>query len=679
MYNSPEWAARCIQCAILSNAESIKNIYVIDDNSEQYTENLLISIARENDKIIYIRNSTNVGFVNSANLGLKKSSAKYVLLLNSDCLLTENAIAKLISHVEVSNRRIGLVSPISNNSPIISYRILSGYNYITMNELFGQLFLGESFDACTIVGNCLLMTRECINDVGYLNEIYGKGYGEETDYQFAAAEKGYEAIIAIDTYVFHKGEASFESGEDISEHRKVNSTLFFTRWGDQYIKKMKKYKKNDPIKYIDSKIRSYFKKSSSKFPNYDVVYYLPGIGQTFGGIHNVVEIVNELIIRNINAAIVVPSISQYFETLLFEFIVIEEEYQLFNITTNCIVATAWNTVYPCSSFSTKTGIPLVYYVQGFESYFYNGERYGRIEKTFSIVDEVVVISDWLENMVVSRFNKSSTKLVNGFNEHLFHPCVSSEHRQKIVTIVLRGDSAKGDWVLLDLLKLLIIKNMGIQVNVVYFRDIEFPENDENIVKIFGPLKKKSISQILQSTDIFVDASLHEGFGMFPIEAMACGAVVIVSDSGGVSEFIKDEINGIIVKEVNKPEEYLKKIQEILADEEKHQRLRDAALRTVKEYYIDKTINKHIDFIRSFPASIVRGKKNVHKYFSHEAFSRELQNSKLSYNMSALEELDQIKRSFSYRLIDKMKKNIYIHRFYSIARKKIKKLYKLSVK
>ncbi|NCD40855.1 MAG: glycosyltransferase [Bacteroidia bacterium] len=52
---------------------------------------------------------------------------------------------------------------------------------------------------------------------------------------------------------------------------------------------------------------------------------------------------------------------------------------------------------------------------------------------------------------------------------------------------------------------------------------------------------------LKSADIFVQPSLHEGFGVSIVEAMLLGAAVIASNVGGIPDIIQSEVNGLLVK------------------------------------------------------------------------------------------------------------------------------------
>ena len=55
-----------------------------------------------------------------------------------------------------------------------------------------------------------------------------------------------------------------------------------------------------------------------------------------------------------------------------------------------------------------------------------------------------------------------------------------------------------------------------------------------------------VPTFLSSIDVFVFPSRVEGFGLPPLEAMACGAAVILTDSGGVREYARHDANCLLV-------------------------------------------------------------------------------------------------------------------------------------
>ena len=95
-----------------------------------------------------------------------------------------------------------------------------------------------------------------------------------------------------------------------------------------------------------------------------------------------------------------------------------------------------------------------------------------------------------------------------------------------------------------------------------------PQNDLPFgTKFFflpSPQKKR---QLYSEADIFLWPSLEEGFGLPPLEAMACGAVVVATDTGVMGEYVKNDENAILVPP-GQPEVMAEKILELLEDKEK---------------------------------------------------------------------------------------------------------------
>lgn len=255
IYNSLDWLKLCVESIFKNtNYDVLGTVYLLDDCSSEETVNYLKEVERKYGNLVkYIRNNKNLGFVKTCNKGLKLSTSSYVLLLNTDCLVSANAIEKMANAMN-KDKKIGLLCPISSVAANLSYPIPLGLNFMQVNEVLEKQFSGKTFDACTVVGNCLMISRECINKVGYLDEIFGKGYTEETDYQFKAHEKGFLAKVLIDTYVYHQCRVSFGESEEQLAIREEHLKIFFERWHDEYDKKYAKYVKNDPIVYINNNV-----------------------------------------------------------------------------------------------------------------------------------------------------------------------------------------------------------------------------------------------------------------------------------------------------------------------------------------------------------------------------------------------------------------------------------------
>ncbi|MBO4246020.1 MAG: glycosyltransferase [Bacilli bacterium] len=589
VYKSPEWVKLCVYALFKNTAESVLNkVYLINDCDDPYTTNCLKNLKEKYDnKIELLQNKQNLGFIKTTNRGLKESKADYALLLNTDCLVSKDAIEKMINNIK-DDPSIGLICPISSNAANLTFDMFEGFNYSMMNNLFESKFKGMMFDACTVVGNCLLITRDCLDKAGYLDEAYGMGYGEETDYQFKAMSKGFKAKVCIDTYVFHKSEVSFGTSKEKQERLNKNRELFFSRWGEEYNDLLKKYEKNDPIKYINDHLTNEDKK-----PVLDTAIYLNGIVQNAGGVHVVVDMVNYLAINNQNVNIVYDIMSTYKEIMLFNPI---ESNALDNVKIAKIMSTVWSSVFSAKKITDSNKCKLLSFVQGNEVYFENGSNYGKVETSYKLPDSILTISNYLKKNLKDTYNVDSTLITNGINVDLLKKD-NNNTKVKSITIVMRNNAMKGDWLLLEIIRKLDKKCKNLNFNVLYMDEhIEFPRIVNNqLVKYLGPLSRADVNKLLQSSDIYIDASLNEGFGLNPIEAMAAGNVCVVSNSFGNSEYMVDGINGFVINDVNNSDEYVNAVMQIINDSKLFSKMLKETKKTLKDFDYDDRVDDYIKF------------------------------------------------------------------------------------
>jgi hypothetical protein len=76
----------------------------------------------------------------------------------------------------------------------------------------------------------MLIRRETIEKIGFLDEIYGVGYFEDSDYSRRAAAAGFRCVIAKDAYVGHREHSTFKSEERDGLFQR-NRDIFHSRWG----------------------------------------------------------------------------------------------------------------------------------------------------------------------------------------------------------------------------------------------------------------------------------------------------------------------------------------------------------------------------------------------------------------------------------------------------------------
>jgi len=71
-------------------------------------------------------------------------------------------------------------------------------------------------------------------------------------------------------------------------------------------------------------------------------------------------------------------------------------------------------------------------------------------------------------------------------------------------------------------------------------------DDKAIIEFHAKPSDLELTRLYASSDLFISASWGEGLGYPPLEAMACGTPVVLTDSGGVRDYARHEENCLMV-------------------------------------------------------------------------------------------------------------------------------------
>ncbi len=232
-------------------------------------------------------------------------------------------------------------------------------------------------------------------------------------------------------------------------------------------------------------------------------------------------------------------------------------------------------------------------------------------KVMSSVDRIVATSVNDKQDIIRHYAVSPQRISvipPGLDLSLFHPMDRQAAKQqlglqgkRVLLFVGRMDRIKGVETLLRAAALLLQSDPALRLRVLivggngYARVIDDATQEllrlrgivqelglQRVIKFVGPKEQHELPVHYAAADVCVVPSYAESFGMVAVEAMACGTPVVASRVGGLGSTIVDGVNGFLVSS-GRPEEFARRIRELLDAPDLRDRLGRAAIQAASGY------------------------------------------------------------------------------------------------
>ncbi|WP_426623240.1 glycosyltransferase [Leifsonia sp. McL0607] len=255
------------------------------------------------------------------------------------------------------------------------------------------------------------------------------------------------------------------------------------------------------------------------------------------------------------------------------------------------VATWWETQQVVWLASVVTGIP-VCYAQEFETWFYPTQRLSRAAVASSARREFHLLTTGsYQAEEFAEIGLGSTLIPVGYDSRLFFPSERVARRNDTLLAVGRSFFQKNFAMTADAWKSLgddrpHLQLFGFEPDLLV---------DERVRYEVRPSHRR-VNELYNEATAFVLTSLHEGFGLPALEAMAAGCPVITTDTHGNRDFCEDEVNCLIVPQ-NDRKALAAAIRRLMGDPDLQRRLSEEGLKTAQRYTWTVVTDELADYYR----------------------------------------------------------------------------------
>lgn len=242
-WNVADLLAACLDSILNNTPDGLAvEIIVVDSASSDDT---VARVQEHYPQIKLLPQAENLGFTRCNNIGLAASTGRYVMLLNPDTEILDNALALMVHYLD-ENSDVGLIGPRTLNadgSTQSTRRRFPSLPVLFLESTWLQPFAPKSllnayymtdapddatFDIDWAQGSALMARRAVYEQIGGLDEGYIM-YSEEVDWCKRARDAGWRVVYLGAARIIHHGGQSSQQVAARSHIHFQQSKLRYTR------------------------------------------------------------------------------------------------------------------------------------------------------------------------------------------------------------------------------------------------------------------------------------------------------------------------------------------------------------------------------------------------------------------------------------------------------------------
>jgi glycosyltransferase involved in cell wall biosynthesis len=451
--------------------------------------------------------------------------------------------------------------------------------------------------ALAVTGACMYVRREVIEAVGAFDERYAMAY-EDVDWCLRAWRAGFRVLYFPSAQLVHH--ESLTRGTDVGERERDSQRAFWQRWAEFFDARAVQAASDGDgdgdgrgggggggvPRGADERAGEGAGVGATARPTLPlrIVYVTEDTG-VGGGHRDIFEHLNRLAARGHDVALYTLGAPPEW----FELRVPVHSFEDYDALGDALaqvdaikVATWWMTAAAVWRASIARGLP-VYFVQDIETSYYPDHERARHAVLDSYRPE-------FRYMTISSWNRERLREL-GLDAELIPPGIDLESFRP------RADVPRRDDMVLALGRTNPLKNLPL--TLAGWRTLKQPRPELCLFGIEPELagdgvryvdtpSDEQVNELFCQATVFVQTSVHEGFALPPLEAMATGAAVVCTDAHGNRDFCVDGVNCLMPEP--SPAAVGAALARLLGDGELRARLGRAGIETAQDYAWERRID-----------------------------------------------------------------------------------------
>ncbi|MHC4749391.1 MAG: glycosyltransferase family 2 protein [Planctomycetota bacterium] len=206
--------------SIFSETKGINFEVIYVDNASE--DGSVKMVTKEFPEVKIIENKKNEGFIKANNQAIRISQARYVHLLNSDTIILDNAIAKMVKFADEHPEAAVVGCKVLNSDKTLQRDCFMWPSLLNMflaaiylNKIFPQnRFFGREGmtwwdfnqvrEVETVCGCASLVRNKAIKQVGLMDEMYYM-YGDDPDWCYRFKKNSWKILFTPEAEIIHYG------------------------------------------------------------------------------------------------------------------------------------------------------------------------------------------------------------------------------------------------------------------------------------------------------------------------------------------------------------------------------------------------------------------------------------------------------------------------------------------